>query len=320
MAAQSDQLTRLLTLIPYFLARQGITLEQAAADLDVGEDKLVKDLDQLFVCGLPGKYQYPDDLIDISYSEGHVHVNFSAGIDRPLQLTSTEATVLLTALRALTQTHAAAPDAVERAIAKIAAAVGAESAPAAIADNADPARKEIYETIRRAVHEGHALSIRYYTASRDSISDRIVDPVTVQVTDGSTYLSAWCRSSGGMRLFRFDRIDAARILDEPAQLPPDATAQRPSPIMSENADLPTVELDVDATARWAFEYYLLEQRGAAGADGVQPATLRYGSDEWLTRFILGFGGHIRITGPGEVSAQVIDQVTREATAARARYN
>ena len=62
----------------------------------------------------------------------------------------------------------------------------------------------------------------YYSASRDAVSERIVDPVRIVLVDNYSYLQAWCRQAEGVRLFRFDRIDAAVQLDEPADPPPQA--------------------------------------------------------------------------------------------------
>ena len=89
-------------MVPYFQAHRGIAIDQAARDLGVTSTQLTKDLELLFVCGLPG--YYPDDLIELEFSEGHVHVGFTAGMDRPLRLTSTEASTLLVALSALVDT------------------------------------------------------------------------------------------------------------------------------------------------------------------------------------------------------------------------
>lgn len=128
--AAPSRLSRLLALVPYFLAHDGISIDQAAADLGVTERQLTKDLEQLFVCGLPG--YYPDDLIEVEFSEGHVHVGFTAGMDRPLRLTPTEASILLVALRALVDTPGVLDrEAAGRAIAKIEQAVGAPAPGAA---------------------------------------------------------------------------------------------------------------------------------------------------------------------------------------------
>ena len=86
--------------------------------------QLEEDLNQLWMCGLPG--YGPGDLIDFEFSGDTIEVTFSAGIDRPLQLTSPEATGLLVALRALADIPGVVdPEAARSAIAKIAAAAGA---------------------------------------------------------------------------------------------------------------------------------------------------------------------------------------------------
>lgn len=91
----SSRLARLLNLVPYFIANPGISPAEAAEELGVSTTQLMTDLNQLWVCGLPG--YGPGDLIDLSFSEESIEVTFSAGIDRPLRLTSTEATALLIA-------------------------------------------------------------------------------------------------------------------------------------------------------------------------------------------------------------------------------
>ena len=67
----------------------------------------------------------PGDLIDFELSGDTITVTFSAGMDEPLRLTSTEATALLVALRALADIPGVVdPAAARSAIAKIEAAAG----------------------------------------------------------------------------------------------------------------------------------------------------------------------------------------------------
>ncbi|NMO05154.1 WYL domain-containing protein [Gordonia sp. TBRC 11910] len=321
MGRPADQLNRLLTLIPYFLANDGIELDVAVRELGVGASELVADLQQLSLSGLPGKLQLPGDMIDVYEEDGRVHLSFLCGdLKRPLRLTSSEATVLLMALRTVIETHATDPAPAERAIAKIEVAASGQPALPDAVTSVNDGKSAVLDTVRRAVRDKVALRIRYYTPSRDSAGDRTVDPVGTQVVDRFTYLSAWCRQSEGMRLFRFDRIDDATLLDETSAPPAGAQSVKQSPVLSDNPDLPTVELVVDEPARWAFEYFLLEPHGQPDADGAQGATLRYGSDEWLARFILGFGGQIRIVGSDDAAAQVARRVADAATAARVRYS
>src|SRR5690606_20619327 len=202
-----------------------ISIEQAARELGVTPTQLTKDLELLFVCGLPG--YYPDDLIELEFSEGFVNVGFTAGMDRPLRLTTIEASTLLVALRALGETPGVVDvAAARRAIAKIEEAVGATAVPGLPGpDDSEPAGDNpTYTTAREAVRKGRALRLRDDSPSRDSVPERVVEPLRLQVVDQHTYLEAWCRMAEGVRLFRFDRIDTAEALDESSRPPAEAEA------------------------------------------------------------------------------------------------
>lgn len=259
MTPVSDRLVRLLNMVPYLQANPRITKAEAAAELGVSEEQLQKDLEQLWMCGLPG-YD-PGDLIDFEFSGDTVKVTFSAGIDRPLKLTSPEATGLLVALRALADIPGVVdPQAARSAIAKIAAAAGAaghDDAGAAV-DEPAPLESRAAATVRSAVRDKRALTIDYYAASHDSLTTRIVDPIRVLLVGDHSYLEAWSRESEGVRLFRFDRIVDANELGEPAA-PPEPVLQAPPDTSLFDGDpaLPSATLRLAPSASWMFEYYPL---------------------------------------------------------------
>lgn len=101
------QVGRLLTLVPYLYSQEDdVRLDKAAADLGVEEKQLVKDLQVLFMCGLPGGY--PDDLIDVDIDaltepdgDRVIRISNADYLDRQLRLTPIEATAVIVALRAL---------------------------------------------------------------------------------------------------------------------------------------------------------------------------------------------------------------------------
>ncbi len=93
MTPVSTRLVRLLNMVPYLKANPSITYDEAAADLGVTRKQLEQDLDQLWMCGLPG--YGPGDLIDFEFSGDSIKVTFSAGMDEPLRLTSPEPPVYL---------------------------------------------------------------------------------------------------------------------------------------------------------------------------------------------------------------------------------
>lgn len=309
MSGAPTRLSRLLAMVPYFLAHPGVAKTHAAADLGVTPAQLQDDLMQLWMCGLPG--YSPGDLIDLDFMDRDtVDVTFSAGMDRPLRLTPAEASVLLMALRALLDMGGVVdPDAAQRAIAKIERAVGdaalgsasstAPSPPATSADGWDG-------VVRDALRTHRALWLRYYSASRDAVSERTVDPIRIQAVDGQSYLEGWCRESEGVRLFRFDRIDEARLLDEPAD--DHAASDRGSSSLSLFGDdvesLPTVDLLIEPDVAWVVDYHLIDVVDPGADGGPLRGRMTYGSDEWLTRFLLGFGGRIRpVDAPG-VGAEI----------------
>src|SRR4051794_20845694 len=217
-----DRVTRLLALVPYLTARpDGVALAEAARDFGVGERQLRSDLELLWMCGLPG--YGPGDLIDLSFEGDRVRVTFTAGMVRPLRLTTDEAVALVVALKTLLELPGLAErEAVSRALAKVSAAAGhAGDLVTPVAVSVD-AREEALAVVREGLERRRALHLHYYVPSRDERTERTVDPMRLILVDGRWYLEAWCRRAEGVRLFRLDRVDDVVVLDEPAAPPPEA--------------------------------------------------------------------------------------------------
>lgn len=319
MSPVSTRLVRLLNMVPYLKANPQITYEEAAADLGVSRKQLRDDLQQLWMCGLPG--YGPGDLIDFEFSDDTVNVTFTAGMDAPLRLTSPEATGLLVALRALVDIPGVVdPEAARSAIAKIESAAGAighdQTHAAAAVEEQAPIESEAVAAVRAAVRGGRALCIEYYSASRDMLSTRIVDPIRVVVVGDHSYLEAWSREAEGVRLFRFDRIVAAEGLDEPSAPPPPAVQDTPdTSLFDADPALPAATLLVAPTASWMLEYYPMRVHREL-PDGYREVAMTYASDEWMTRLVLGFGADVRVLAPETLAARV----HRAATDALAAYD
>ncbi|MDR3664446.1 MAG: YafY family protein [Mycobacterium sp.] len=321
MSNVSTRLVRLLNMVPYFQANPRVSHTKAAADLQVTRKQLETDLWQLFVCGLPGGG--PGELIDLDFEGDTIEVIFSAGMDRALRLTSPEATGVLMALRALVDVPGLIdPDVARSVIAKIEAAAGSAGAVAASAPIPDDAAGDIENkatgVVRAAVRDKRALSIEYHSASHDTVSHRVVDPIRVALIGDHSYLEAWCRTAEGVRLFRFDRIVDATALDEAAAPPAPAVQAGPdtSLFSADSADptLPTATLLIDSSASWMFDYYPLRVQREI-PDGSWEATMTYASDEWMGRFVLGFGSAVRVVGPPELA----ERVRQAANTALAAY-
>jgi len=303
-AASADRLGRLLNLVPYLQARPGIRVAEAARDLGITERQLREDLELLWVCGLPG--YGPGDLIDMAIDGDQVTITYDAGIDRPLRLTPDEALALVVALRMLAETPGVAERAaVERALAKIElAAGGVTDAPVAVRL---PGNADRLATIRGTVERRRALHITYYSASRDEITERVVDPMRVLVAEGHAYLEAWCRRAEAVRLFRVDRIDGMTELEESAAPPPRARrADLGDGVFLPTADQPLITLRVGRGGRWITEYYPCEQVVEESADHWL-VSLRATDLGWARRLVLGLGPEVTVVAPPALAEAVRDQ-------------
>jgi proteasome accessory factor C len=310
----NDRLGRLLNLVPYLMARPGILVADAAADLDVSEKQLREDLELLWVCGLPG--YGPGDLIDMAFDGDRVTVTYDAGIDRPLRLNHDEALALVVALRMLAQIPGGhSREAVERALAKIESAAGDAAAGLPVAVRAPGLRNERVAELQGAVQRQRALRLTYYTATRDEVTERVVDPMRVLLVGGFAYLEAWCRRAEAVRMFRADRIDSCTELDEPANPPPEAVpSEVRTSIFTPSPDLPLVTLRIGRWARWITEYYPCERVVEESPDHWL-VTLRASDLGWARRLVLGLGSEVTVVSPPEL----VEAVRTEARAALDAY-
>jgi proteasome accessory factor C len=312
MSGNEERLPRLLALVPYLQAHQGIAAAEAAADFGISEDQLRRDLRLLWMCGLPG--HGPGDLIDLSFEGDTVSVIFDAGMSRPLRLTAEEALALVVALRTLAETPGMADgDAVQRALAKVEAAAGGAVDDTTVAVELDRAER-LLPGLRRALDDGRALKLRYYTATRDETTERVVDPLRVFDMDGHSYLEAWCRSAEGVRVFRVDRIEYLEQLDEPSR-PPAGVQLRD---LNEGLFQPASEhllavLRLSPPYFWVADYYPTEE--VIEADGLLQVSLRVADPAWVRGLVLGSSGQVEVLSPGWLG----ESIRSDAAAALAQY-
>jgi proteasome accessory factor C len=124
------------------------------------------------------------------------------------------------------------------------------------------------------------------------------------VSEGRSYLEAWCRLADDVRLFRLDRIAAAKLLDLPSEPPPEATPRDLSNGMFQPSEadlLATVRLA--PPARWVAEYYPTESVEEA-PDGALLVRLRVADTAWLQRLVLRLGGHATVVDPADLHDQI----------------
>ena len=303
MSSTSARLPRLLALVPYLLQHPRSRVADVAQVFGVTEEQLRKDLDLLWVCGLPG--HGPGDLIDMEFEGDTVTLSEPAGVTRPLRLTVDEALALLVALRTLAETPGLADrDVVDRALAKIEAAAGAAAEPAGRVEVLVEGEERVLPVVREALDRGRRLHLDYHVPGRDETTERDVDPLRLVLVDGRSYLEAYCLRAEGVRLFRLDRVVALRLLDTPVEAHPDAEQRDLSQgLFQPSPDDQLVTLALGPGAHWVADYHPCESVEDAG-DGTIIARLRTPDTAWVRRLALRLGAAGRVVEPAALAEQV----------------
>ncbi|MBA2455204.1 MAG: WYL domain-containing protein [Nocardioidaceae bacterium] len=307
-SAARDQVPRMLALVPYLRSHEGIPVEQVAADFGVGTAQIVKDLNVLWFCGLPGAVT--GEMIDIDMDalegEGVVFIDNAGFLPRPLRLSMSEALSLIVALRTLRETATSAElPTIESALAKLESAAGdGAAASAAVQVHIERADPQVHEAIAGALAGGRQLHIDYVVPSRDEQTERTVDPLRLLTAEGRPYLEAWCHRVEDIRLFRLDRITTARVADVAADRHDDVRRRDLSAgLFQPGPDDVVAVVDLDPPARWIAEYYPVESSDE-GPDGALQVRMRVADTSWLRRLVLRQGGAARVVAPAEVARDV----------------
>ncbi len=299
------RLSRLLTMVPWLLNRQGVEIEEAAREFAVTPEQVEADLALLFLCGTPGGYH--GDLIEAEWESGRVFLGNADTIKRPLRLGVDEALALIVGLRAL----AAVPgigerDAVVRALAKLEAATGSASAGTAriqvVID--EGTSNEALALAEQALTAHRRVHLRYLVPGRDESTERDVDPMRVINFDAQWYLEGWCHRAEDVRLFRVDRIEALTILAEDGTPPVGAQPRDlDAGVFTARADDQLVRVALGPGAAWVSDYYPTESVEPTQGGGAV-ITLRTADTAWLRRLMWRLGSQATVLEPAELALAV----------------
>jgi proteasome accessory factor C len=292
------RLRRLLAVLAV-LARDGSApIAELADRFGVPAKELVADLELAACCGLPP--YTPDQLMEIVVDDEQVVARLEPAMAQARRLTPAEGLAVAAAAKAILAVPGADPrGALARAVDKLDAALGGRDGLQVQVDE-----PPLLGTVRAAAGEHRQLAIRYHSASRDEVAERVVDPVALVLVDGVWYLDGWCHRAGGLRRFRIDRMLAAEPTGAVAQPPtapesrrPDAPAGRayvPSP------DATLVVLEVDEAGRRQLEPVPLASVETFG-DGRWRVELYVSSPAWLGRLLVRLGPQCRVVEPEELA-------------------
>ena len=295
---------RLLDLVPYIVAHPGISITELAKEFSISRDEVLKDLNLLFLCGLPG--YTPLELIDISFDEESVVIRDPQNLAAPRNLNESEALIARIALAALEEGTPKTSTAYPQIIAlreKIAKAFSSSIPASAITFTLDKERATL-EAIEGAIKQELDLEITYNNVTKDSSSRRSITPISIIAEDKRTLVSAYCHSAKGLRTFnlaqisevsmkeRIVRTDLERLEDSRGSSAEVIIKSEDSSFLSENASS-LKELSKSCYQIDIFQPEWIVRSVLAGADSLElakPLELRAEIAERANRAILAYKG------------------------------
>lgn len=248
----ATHLTRILALIPWVIANPGSSVDEVCARFGYKSTReLLRDLDLVFVCGLPG--YGPGDLMVAYVDEDEVVVQMADYFSAAPNLTPTESLSLLAAGMTV-MASGQGSDELASAVDKLGRALLGDVEDMLIVDmDAEP---ELAGTLREAAADGHVVEIEYTGLARGEHTRREIEPWLVYASAGNWYVSAHCRRAGGERVFRLDRIRRATVTGE-SFAPPLPRPEPPSGYVATEDDV-VATIELRRGALWVLEYYRLE--------------------------------------------------------------
>ena len=296
----AERAIRLLDLVPFILDHQGISINQLAKEFNVSKEEIIKDLNLLFVCGLPG--YTPLELIDISFEDELVYLRDPQNLSEPRTLTISEIIVTRIALSAL---HELVSDPEKRA--EIQALLRKFSAlfESALPENAIHVEidkeQRTQKIVQHAIESGRNLSIEYLNLTKDEVSSREITPIEFVKSNQGLTLNAYCHRVSAVRSFKVTQIISA-VESNRSQMLFNSTEQEESGV---EVQLRTSDSDSSLINRLVKDVKSL---------GDNVYVIKIYQEEWLIRTVFSQAG-LEIASP----FMIRELLRKEAKSALKRY-
>jgi proteasome accessory factor C len=293
---------RTMDLIPFIVENPGCSIRSLAEKFSVSEDQIEKDLQLIFLCGLPGYTPY--ELIDIVFDNGIVTVIEPQVLDRPRKFSKSEMVVIVLGLRILSELYPADSTQIlklEKLIAKISALV-----PIYVSKQTGKnLNSNLLKDLNRAINQSLSLDIEYSSVSKDEISKRNILPLELYLLNGAMYLRAVDIAQSSERVFRVDSIRIISI-GSVVSVQNDSNKEKVSEVW----------LMVDRSKKLFMERNSSIIKSVEDSKKGFKVSVMVSNVEWLKRCILSNSPGITVAAPSDLATQI----EKEARAILAMYS
>jgi proteasome accessory factor C len=292
----ANDLELLIRLLPWLVANNGAALSEVSEHFAISEKHALELISQLVVTG---PSQAGGGLVDIDFEDADsIFVTDAKALDRPVKLSEFEASTLLGGLHYLEQfPHLVDAQTVTGLIQKIQQALPNVESPINVV--AAPITELVRSTVAEGISSKLSIKIKYAGVTKDDLSERTIDPVSVYSQDDFVYLKAWCHSSQAWRSFRLDRILEVELSNNPISIPSDE-----QPPEATRDYLAAIELDkayygqLDQVDIVSFKEYMWH---------AVEVELRVYSRDWLVSMILASGGRVKAVRPPDLIEALVER-------------
>ena len=281
---------RTMDLVPYILENPGISTIDLAAKFSVTQKQIEKDLQLIFLCGLPGYTPY--ELIDLTFEDGIVSIIEPQVLTKPRNFSSNEMVVIKLGLEILREINVNEPNKLDK-ISTLLQKVHRETDQDSVLLAKEISSSPYYSVINTAISQRKQLSIEYQSVSKDQLSTRLIVPYNLSMLNGNLYLSAYDMDRQSDRVFKLDLISNCEIGE-----------RTESDLVKSTSIDQIVELMVDVRLTNFIERntsIIVDQR--LTADGIK-VTLKVNNLEWISRAVISYAPNITVISPIALSEMI----------------
>jgi proteasome accessory factor C len=314
MPGATEQLRRILLLIPRLADGEPHSLDTVSRMAGVGRSVILRDIESI-----SERFEAPGGFVEglqIFIEADGVSVIPNHFL-RPMRLTRSELLALELGLAMLRgerppEEHRAIDGAIARLRKAIAKLPHEEIADDFRVASISPAGDlEHLRRLRQAFRARRKVRLTYRKAAEEAPSSRVICPYGIVFANGMWYAVAQCESSEGIRIFRLDRVEQVEPLearyDSPRGFSIDAIVKDGKAFQSPEAGTLRVRYS-SRIARW-----IAEREGKEVAeDGSLVLDHPLADRDWAVRHVLQYGPDAEVLEPAEVRAAIVERLERLA--------
>jgi predicted DNA-binding transcriptional regulator YafY len=285
-----EKAARMLDLVPFITAHQGIGTAELASEFGISEEELLNDLNSLWMCG-DSRF----DLTDLQFDSGYVTIRNAETLNLIRSLTQQEIISILLGLDLIEKELPPDRSDLRNEIDSLRNSLGRGIS--RILDASPVHSGEIISIIKEGLSAHKKIRIIYFSPAGDEISDRVITPLALNSTDSREFLIAFCDQAQAQRTFRVDRIKSAQLLD---------LMSAPIPAETHSGQLAfSAEIHIGRQMRKSRES-LGDYVNGTGAE----VTVSGFNPQWLSRTVISAAGAMEVRASLELREQIAEEAAK----------